>query len=166
MLSQLVQHHPTLFPVSPTFFTVPKGWKTSHSVINPNYLQHPCMSDALDRLVWSYCSHLDSVVLLWFLQQSMEILKHKDTCLERVEDPAKASWYRTHLFCNLWSFMCCWLFLQIAAEPEIGMLLIKTCWDGDRMCLPDVSKIGNLLALPHYGLEMGKLCTDFSGIFI
>lgn len=166
MLSRLVHHLPTLFPVSPPSFTVLKGWEKSHSVINPNYLQHPWTSDALDSLVWPYCSYLDCVIPLWFLQQWMEILKHKDMCLGRVGDPAKVSWYRTRLFCYLWSFVCCWLFLQIAAEPEIRMLLIKTCWDGDRMCLPDVSKIGNLLALPHYGLEMGKLCTGFSGIFI
>lgn len=132
----------------------------SHSAINPNYLQHPWMSDALDSLVWPYCSHLDyagSCSSVWRYWST------KIMCLERVGDPAKASWYRTCLFCNLWSFVCCWLFLQIAVEPEIRMLLIKACWDGDRMCLPDVSKIGNLLALPHYGLEMGKLCT---GIFI
>lgn len=123
------------------------------------------MSDALGSLVWLHCSYLNCVVPLFFLQQCMEMWS-TETCLERVGDPAKASWCRTCHCCNLSDHLCCWFFVQIAAKPEIRMVLIKTCWDGDRMCLPDVSKIGNLLALPHYGLEMGKLCTGFSGIFI
>lgn len=143
--------------VSPTFFTVPKGWKTCHSAIKPNCLQHPWMSDALESLVWPYCSNPGCVAPVWFLQRRMEIPKHKDVFGEG----SRPCWgflvQDSSLLQSLWLFVCCWLFLQIAAEPEIRMLLIKTCWDGDRMCLPDVSKIGNLPSTATLWLGDGKI---------